>query len=603
MEDTQEKLGEGLRATTATVMFVDVVESVRHVQRDERGAIARMRDLMALASRIVPQHMGEVVERLGDGDGLVLRFMHARSAVQCAAALHELVRERTAALPAEARIQLRAGIHSASIWADASGLYGLGVNLAARVAAMGGPGDTLLSATARDQLVVGPDGDVTDLGDCYLKHVAQPVRLFRHQPQARPLPGALQQAIAHRLQTRPVLAILPFVAAAASAGNSPPLGLGDVVADQLTAGLSRCAHIHVICALSAGALRARDFERGALYQALGADYLLLGEVRTDSTSQVLELHARLYRRGAGEPVHDTVVSGPAVDLLATHSDLLGGLARDMAARMVQVELRMAGPHAALPNLGTHTLYLNAVALLHRFSSADFERAREMLEALAERAPRHAEPLAWLARWHVFRVVQGWTHDRQRDSQQAMDFSRRALDRDADSSLALTMAGSVHAGIHRDPQAALDCYGQALERNPNEALAWLMKGVSDGFMGHGDDALAASETALGLSPMDPMSFYYSALSASAALGAGAFERAMALAERAIAHSRSHGSAYRTLAIAAHQLGQTERARETVQRLLVVEPQASIKLFHARTSGSNPLHAEFTEALRASGLPQE
>lgn len=588
----------------AAIMFVDVVESVRHVQRDEPGAIRRMRGLMALAADVVPRHQGRVIERLGDG--LVLRFDHARQATQCAQALHDLAHAHGARLPEAEQLQLRAGIHSASIWEDASGLYGLGVSLAARVAAVGGPGDTVLSAPARDQLVAGLDGDLVDMGECFLKHVAEPMRLFRHRADTAVLPVSLQAAIAARLQTRPVLAILPFEHATQGPPGGTPLGLGDILADQLTAHFSASSLVHVISGLSANAFRGRDVDMGQLYKTLRADYVLRGQVLVgdaDEAGGLLRLRAQLWRAGAGEPVHELVLQGHAVEVLALHSDLLGRLAHEMATRILKVELRAAGAGAQLPNLASHTLYLNAVALLHRFSLPDFERARQMLEALAERAPRHAEPLAWLARWHVFRVVQGWTHDRQRDRQQAVDCSQRALERNPESALALTMAGSVHAGIHRDPVAANGYYDQALRRNPNEALAWLMKGVAKGFVAQPDDALQASETAMGLSPMGPMDDFYCSLSASAALAAGALERAMALAQRAIAQNRAHGSPYRTLAIAAHLLGQTEVAKSTVQQLLAVEPQASVRLFEARAPGTNPRHADFAESLRAAGLPEE
>lgn len=595
----------GLQSLTATVMFVDVVESVRHIQRDEAGAVRRMRALMADASQLVSQHQGQVVERLGDG--LVLRFGHARHAAHCALALHALAARTGAADVAEARMALRAGIHSAPIWADAQGgMYGFGVNLAARVAAVGGPGETLLTAPARDQLVADLDGDVHDLGTCYLKHVDEPLRLFRLGAHSEALPAALRDAIAARMKTRPTLAVQLLEQAPTAGSAAPPIGVADVLSDQLNRQLARSPLLHVISALSVNTLRAHPVELGTMYRTLGADYVLRGTVQigdpTGAAGARIVLEATLWRAGAGEPVYAEVFRGTALDALSPTSDLLGRLAHGVGTRILAVEQRAASGAQALPNLASHTLYLNAVDLLHRFSLPDFERAHLMLQTLSERAPRHPEPLAWLARWHVFKVVQGWTDDSERDSTQALTYSERALERDPTSALALTMAGSVHAGVKRDPATAQRFYAQALEHNPNDSLAWLMSSVAHGFVMEREPAIAASEMALGLSPIDPARHFYDSLGATAAVMARDYPRGVALARRAIRANAAHGSSYRALATAEVMLGQLDKARTTIASLLAVEPQSTVQTYLARVGPANAQNLEFAAALRRAGLPE-
>ena len=591
------------RPETSTVVFVDVVESVRHVQRDERGSIERMRALMQAAADLVTEHKGQVIERLGDG--LVLRFEAVRSAVRCASALHGLAEGEGRHLPEPQRLQLRAGVHCAPVWSDAEGLYGLGVNLTARVAAVGGPGDTVITASARDQLVAGLDADLHDLGLCYLKHLEEPVRLFRVQA-ARPLSTGLKQAIAARMKTRPTLAVMPFLLSPGTALSvaGPMPSVADIVSQQIIGQLSRSPMLHVISGMSTNALRGNLQSKAALYQALGADYLLQGQVRAsdaDAHGGRLEVRFELWRAGSGEPVLTDALGAVALDALSPQSDLIARITQAVSHRILAVEQRLARGMHALPNLASHTLYLSAVDLLHRFSVSDFERARQMLLTLSERAPRHPEPLAWLARWHVFRVVQGWTDDSDRDSTEALTYSERALDRDPESSLALTMAGSVYAGVRRDPEAAQSFYTQALAHNPNESLAWLMSGVAHGFLMRREPALAASETALGLSPLDPARHFYDSLGATASVMAREYERAIVLAERSIQANAVHGSSYRALATAQVMTGQMESAKATIAQLLAVEPHSTVQSYLSRVGPPNPQNLEFAEALRLAGLP--
>src|SRR5436190_7754380 len=88
--------------TARTVVFADIVESVRLMQRDELTAAGRMRALLLeAAEEIVPRNNGHLLQRLGDG--LMLDFSHPRDAAACARALHQQCADLSANLPADDR--------------------------------------------------------------------------------------------------------------------------------------------------------------------------------------------------------------------------------------------------------------------------------------------------------------------------------------------------------------------------------------------------------------------------------------------------------------------------------------------------------------------
>ena len=72
----------------------------------------------------------------------------------------------------------------------------------------------------------------------------------------------------------------------------------------------------------------------------------------------------------------------------------------------------------LQTLESYTLYLAGSKLLHRLGRNDFARSREMLIQVQDRVPRAAAPLAMLAKWHVLRMMQGWTADRAAEGEAA-----------------------------------------------------------------------------------------------------------------------------------------------------------------------------------------
>ncbi len=597
-----------LRRESATIAFVDVVESVRLMADAEDSAVRRIRELLAQASQhVTAAPGGHVVERRGDG--LVLKFADTRVAVRCLAQLHQLAADEHGRHAGQPPLQLRAGLHRTELFSDDDAVYGAGVNLAARVAALGQPGDTLMSAAARDALLPPLDGLLQDLGPCWLKHVDEPVRLFRHRAEHPPLPQRLEQAISARLKLRPTLAVLCFEGQPFEGLLQIPgmpdlgLGLGDVATDQLIRRLSSSSVLHLISALSVQALRGRTIALTDLYKLLRADYVLRGRVlgAGGPGQQAVRVQAELWRRGSSEPVWFEEMAGSAADLLSTDGELIGRITHAASWHILAAEQRLVLSSQPLPNLASHTMYLAAVDLLHRFSAADFMRSRELLVELGDRAPQHAEPLAWLARWHVFRLVQGWSDNRQDDGDKALYYSQRALDRDPQSALALTMAGSVHVGVKRDASAAQHFYEQALASNPNDALAWLMSGVAQGFMNAGPPALAASEMALGLAPVEPTRHYYDALSATAALRGGDFERCIALAQRSITANGRHGTAYRSMAIALAELGRGHEAAAVVTQLMGVEPHFTVKTYLARVPLQDTHRDRYAQLLQEAGLP--
>lgn len=591
---------------TKTVAVVDVVESVRLFDRDEAAQIARLRQLLRTLEREqVPEHGGVVLERRGDG--LLAAFDDARCAAAAACAMHEAANGiASSGHGPDDRLCLRIGIHSARFVLDAGAAYGHGVNLAARIMALAQPGQTIVSEAVRDALNDPLDGTLRDLGWCHLKHLSHPVRAFELRPAegALPwLPGECSPAAAATLamglpvppsiQAR--VAVLPLVPQPGQA--APPST--DVLLEQWTAALSTSPLLQVTSRMSSQAFKGRAVAPQAAGRLLGADFVLWGRVDS-AASGFLGLEVSLTHVDSGDCVwHHALVASEAACADA-HSPVVAGVVDPVMQSLMVTEGRAAGIRP-LPNLALHTLHLTAVNRLHCFVRQEFDQAHALLQELRDRVPRHATPLAWLARWHVFRIVQGWSDNRDHDGAFALEYANRALEIDPTSSLALSMAGSVQAGVRLDMAAARSYYDRALEQNPNEPLAWLLKGVAHGFMGEGDAALQASERSLQLSPLDPMRYYFHSLSSAAAMGARRFERAVDLSERAIRANCMHGSAYRTLAIAQAMLGRETDASLTVQRLLAIEPGSSVRQFVARAAVDSAQNREFARALAMAGLP--
>lgn len=581
-----------LHYSDKTVVFVDVVESVRLIERNEHDAVIRIRALLHSAEELIVDNFdGRVVERRGDG--LLLEFPDPRLACACAHALHQRAQQLNGGLESDLCVNLRIGVHRAKVFADADTLLGHGVNLASRITTLANVGETVVSSAIAGELVDGIDGQLHDLGRCHVKHIGHPVHAYRLTTTAR-AEGVVPMATPADLKPR--IAVMPFLPYRGGAG---PLGVGDIVTDQLISALSRSSVVGVISRLSTNALRGRKLRLDQIADRLASQFVVSGKYWSEGNQ--LHVFCEVARADSGNVIWTNTCSDTRSAVVQINSNLIGDLVAGISHAIFASEVRGA-KSTPMPNVASHTLLLAAVNLIYRLSQDEFEHAHEALLTLQERAPRHPTPSAWLARWHLFRIVQGWSADPQKDGELAHSFAHRALDLDDQSSLALTMAGNVETSFRRDLDAAERYYDAALACNPNESLAWLQKGNARSFRGDGETALAYIEKAVQLSPIDPSRHFYDSLLASAALTAGHYDRAIAAAQSSLKMNAHHVSSHRVLAIAQALSGRLAEARLTASTLMLLEPTLTVEGFVARSpGGKSGLAQKFGSALLQAGVP--
>jgi adenylate cyclase len=583
-----------LQRVRRAIVVVDVVESVRLMQADEAGVIDRWRRFVNLVrTQVLPAHGGRMVKSLGDG--LLLEFTTVPSAVQAAIDIQAAIGRPIGDRPEAERMQLRIGVHFAEVTSDEHDIYGTGVNLAARLTTLAGPGEIVASAQTRDALADGLDASVEDLGDCYMKHIDAPVRAFRVGPPG-PLP-VIAAAAPEPGPTRPTVAVIPLRMLGPQAEHQL---IGDALADEIIAALSKTQALNVISRMSTTVFKDRTDTPAQIAMHLGANYLISGSVQV--SGQQLKVMIELVEAPGGRIVWADRLLGDLRAVWAAEDSMIATIVSEVGAAVMQHELQRASSHA-LPTVKSYSLLLGAIALMHRSSPAEFDTSKAMLDHLIERDRRHARPYAWLANWHALRVTQSRSDTPQVDIQLAFENAQRALDRDPQCALALAIDGVLQLNLRKDIATARQRLDAALESNPNESLAWLFRGILHGFAAEGVPAEQASARALMLSPVDPMRHYYDSLASTAALGAGHYARAIELAERSLRVNRMHPSTYRSLAIAQSMSGLHDKARASVAELLKLTPSYTVSQFRAVSGFAlGPLGDVFTQAFRSAGLPE-
>jgi class 3 adenylate cyclase/pimeloyl-ACP methyl ester carboxylesterase len=152
----------------ATVLFTDIVDSTRraaemgdrdwHALLDAHDTVVRVQ---------LKRFQGREVNT--SGDGFLAMFDGPQRAIRCAMAIRDAVQALG--------IQVRAGLHTGECEVRGDDIGGIGVHIGARVSALAGPNEVLVSGTLRD-LVIGSGLEFEDRGAHELKGVPGEWHLF-----------------------------------------------------------------------------------------------------------------------------------------------------------------------------------------------------------------------------------------------------------------------------------------------------------------------------------------------------------------------------------------------------------------------------------------
>ena len=145
----------------ATVLYTDIVGSTEHATR---VGDRRWKELLTTHDALLRSEIERLRGRMvkSTGDGVLATFDGPGRAIRCACAVRDAVRSLG--------IEIRAGLHTGEIELRGDDVAGVAVHIGARVSALAGAGEVLVSRTVTD-LVSGSGIEFEDRGQHTLKGV------------------------------------------------------------------------------------------------------------------------------------------------------------------------------------------------------------------------------------------------------------------------------------------------------------------------------------------------------------------------------------------------------------------------------------------------
>ena len=361
-----------VRRKLAAILAANTVGYSRLMGADEAGTLRAVKALRKdLVEPLVATHRGRIVKLTGDG--ILVEFATAVSAVLCAAALQRAMAARNATIPEDRRIAYRIGINIGDIIVDGDDIFGDGVNVAARLEGIADTGGICISQEVWKQVKGKVDVAVRDLGQQQLKNIAEPIQVYGVTADdtlrfGDDVEGATPTtpsgfSATYRPRTGLAGAVAVFVAlvagvvwfamvSAPTASTSPRLSivvlpfanlsgdpaqdyLADVITDELTTGLSRIGGTFVIARTTAFTYKGKALDVKQIGRELGVRYVLEGSAQKSGTR--VRVNTQLIDASSGAHLWADEFDADSANQLQMQDEIVARLARALELQLTVVD--------------------------------------------------------------------------------------------------------------------------------------------------------------------------------------------------------------------------------------------------------------------------
>lgn len=543
----------------AAILVADVVGYSRMMGENEAqalGALQHLRD--DLFEPEVASRSGKVIKRIGDG--WLVEFESAVEAVSCALGVQDKLVEKD--------IALRIGIHIGDIVHEGDDIFGNGVNVAARLEAVAGAGQIVISNDVRRLISGLVSRSFCDNGVVTLKNIIEPVWIWSW-PDRLPV----RAADPDRIGQKPRVFVGEFETILSEAQD-----VACAVREDLSTMFSRQTALVLV-----------DNKESA-------DYLVGGSVR--SAGPRYRVVAHLTHRATGEQVWSERYDETDEDVFRLQDQCGIKIASSVRVRISINEARYVDD-LPLEKLTVEQL-LNVAAHCYMSTSPEiWLRARQALELVLQYDPDNWMAYAMLCYEATSELDFGWRRLPDEDAVRTSRYIERAVRLNPNSDVVRMTHAKVLLAVKKDHAAAKAEAELALKLNKNFMHAVAQMAMIEAFLGNAAAAMKLARQAVEDDASHPYLFYFLRQAGISFAVLGQYDQAAEYFMKADLAAPGLPANLIGLAASRQLLGNTEGARDTIATLTSIAPQFNLHELEAWPFKDPFGWVPIREALEAAG----
>jgi adenylate cyclase len=510
---------------------------------------------------LIGEFEGNIFKRTDEG--VLVEFDSVVEATRCAAALRDAILAKNKAGANDGRIAVRIGINLGDVIAEGGDIFGDGVNIAARIAALAEPGSIYVSAIVHDQIVDKLDLDFEDLGPQSLKNIARPIRIYRmlgkagdgeHAPAFSDSAGSASPVF----DDRRAIAVLPF----ANFGGDPEQEFfADGITEDIISMLAGWRAFPVIARNSTFTFKGQTVDVKKVGQELGVRYVLEGSVR--KSGRRVRVTAQLIRADTGHHIMAERYDRDLIDLFELQDEIVRAIAGAIEPELLKFERERIADQPQ-HNEDAYELYQRGLWHHYRHTKQDNVEAEALFRRALALDPQYPQAVAALSIAQVAAAYLGWAENPDRNYSEAFELGQRSIALDNRYPNAHFALGLVSMWTSRADRA-IAAFQDAIKLNPSFAAAYVLLGQMYLYRGQAEETIALAEKGIRFSPSDPRLFIWVPALAGAHYQLRNYAQAVEVGRRAWALKRNWPAGLRYVIAGLAQLGRLDEARALVPEL--------------------------------------
>jgi len=408
------------------------------------------------------------------------------------------------------------------------------------------------------------------------------------EPHAETLPAS----------ARPRVIILPF---ANLSGEVEQEYFSDAITQDLITNLSKHRWLDVVGRNSAFGYKGQNVDLARLVEDLGISYVVEGSVRRSGDR--IRATAQLVDASSMRQIWSDRYDRELKDVFAVQDEITAKIAARLEPEIGASE-RQRVARTPKRDLQAWDCYHLGISHFFRFTPEGNLEAQRLLQKSRELDADFGEAHAWWAYAVILGMVYWDTEPTAELLDEALHATQRALQIDGQNAVFYALKARVQLA-RCEYQSALIENNIAIDLNPSLAAAFCGLADSLAYEGRYDESIRQFEHALELSPNDPQRWAFLTYGALAHIFKRDFVTAIEWTDRAVEVPNCQFWTYAHKAVALAYLGETERARQEIARVLKERPQfsrsfARDKLFYIKDKGQLDM---YLEGLNRAGVPEK
>ena len=556
------------------VLFLDIVGYSTRLTDEQQALVNELNQVVRSSDEFNKAAAAGRLMKIPTGDGMALIFYNSpEQPVECAVEISRVLRHHPA-------LRVRMGVHSGPVSAvtdvnDQVNAAGVGINLAQRLMDCGDAGHILVSKRVAEDLQQNGRWrpHLHDLGEVELKH-GERAHVFNFytddagnsDPPKKKARAAAAAETAEPKRDPISICVLPF---ANISGDAEQEYFSDGISEDIITDLSKVSALHVVSRNTAFTFKGKPVDVRQVAGQLKVSHVLEGSVR--KAAGRVRITAQLIDGSNDSHVWAERYDRDLNDIFALQDEISHAIVDALKVKLLPEEKKAIERHGT-ENVDAYNLYL----LARETYASGFEGDRQRNEAiirLCRRAveidPNYAEAWALIAMAEMaLRAHFGGSGDG------GVSAAERALELNANLAEAYAVKARIFSEEKRDDEASREIE-TAIRLNPESHLVNKVAALLTFRQQRMQDAIHYFEKAVVLEERDCSS---ACLLITCHMGLGnreaarrAAEITVARAENVLAHDSNNCLAMGHGSVALAMLGQGERAKDWMNRAVLIDPE--------------------------------